>query len=82
LRATRAMDSAGACAERKSTAQTEALVDQLSAAERGEVDSLSQINEFAVSSAERTRLLINGGEFFPALAEQIDPGAQPWGAGR
>ena len=72
LRATRALGSTGAREERKSTAQTEALVAQLSPAERTGVEMLSQINEFAVSSVEQTRLLIDGGEFFPALAERID----------
>ncbi|MEO5717012.1 MAG: PLDc N-terminal domain-containing protein, partial [Chthoniobacterales bacterium] len=72
LRATRAMDSAGSLQERKSTAQTEALVGQISPAERLGVEMLSQLNECAVSSAEETRLLIDGGEFFPALAERID----------
>ena len=72
LRATRAMDAAGAREERRITARTEALVDQLPAAEQPTVDLLSHLNEFAVSSAEQTRLLIDGGEFFPALAERID----------
>jgi len=58
LRATRAMDAAGAREERKSTARTEVLLERLPAAEQPTVDLLSQQNEFAVSSAERTRLLI------------------------
>jgi cardiolipin synthase len=72
LRATRAMDAAGAREERKSTARTEALLERLPAAEQPTVDLLSRLNEFAVSSAERTRLLIDGDQFFRALAERID----------
>lgn len=72
LRATRAMDAAGAREERRSTARTEALLERLPAAERQTVDLLSRLNEFALSSAERTRLLIDGDQFFPALAERID----------
>ena len=72
LRATRAMDAAGAREERKSTARTEALLERLPATERPTVDLLSRLNEFAVSSAEQTRLLIDGDQFFPALAERID----------
>lgn len=72
LRATRAMDAAGAREERKSTARTEALLEQLPAGAQPTVDLLSRLNEFAVSAAERTRLLIDGGQFFRALAERID----------
>lgn len=72
LRATRAMDAAGAREERKSTARTEAFLERLPAAEQPTVDLLSRLNEFAVSSAERTRLLIDGDQFFRALAERID----------
>lgn len=72
LRATRAMDAAGAREERKSTARTEAFLERLPAAEQPTVDLLSRLNEFALSSAERTRLLIDGDQFFRALAERID----------
>ena len=72
LRATRAMDAAGAREERKSTARTEALLERLPVAEQPTVELLSRLNEFALSSAERTRLLIDGDQFFRALAERID----------
>lgn len=72
LRATRAMDATGAREERKITGHTEALVERLPDAEQPIVDLLSKLNEFAVSAGESTRLLIDGDQFFPALAERID----------
>ncbi|MEO5717631.1 MAG: cardiolipin synthase [Chthoniobacterales bacterium] len=72
LRATRAMDALGAREERKITAHTEALVEKLPPTEQPIIDLLSRLNEFAVSAAEKTRLLIDGDQFFPALAERID----------
>ena len=72
LRASRAMDAMGAREERRITAHTEALVEKLSSAEQPIIDLLSRLNEFAVSAAEQTRLLIDGDQFFPALAERID----------
>ncbi len=72
LRATRAMDRAGAREEREITAHTEALVERLPEGEQPIVELLSRLNEFVVSAAESTRLLVDGGQFFPALAERID----------
>ncbi len=72
LRATRAMDEAGAREERTITAHTKALVERLPEGEQPIVELLSRLNEFAVSAAEKTRLLVDGGQFFPALAERID----------
>ncbi len=72
LRATRAMDAMGAREERRITAHTEVLIENLPAAEQPIIDLLSRLNEFAVSAAEETRLLIDGDQFFPALAERID----------
>jgi cardiolipin synthase len=66
------MDATGAREERKITAHTEALVERLPDAEQPIVDLLSKLNEFAVSAGESTRLLIDGDQFFPALAERID----------
>ncbi len=67
LRATRAMDATGARKERPITEHTEALVEKLPPAEQPVVEVLSQLNEFAVSAAEETRLLVDGGQF-----------SQPW----
>ncbi len=71
LRATREMAASGVREERKITARTEALVESLPASERAAVNLLSRINEFAISSAISTRLLVDGAEFFPALCERI-----------
>jgi cardiolipin synthase len=72
LRATRLLDAAGARDERRISAAAEELVGQLTGAERTSVEVLSRLNEFAVSSAEETRLLVDGLQFFPALAERIE----------
>jgi cardiolipin synthase len=72
LRARREMAASGARAERRISTFTRTLVDAVPEADRAVVDLLSQINELAVSSAEATRLLVGGGQFFPALAQRID----------
>ncbi len=72
LRANREMAAAGTREERKITARTRGLVDALPPEERANVELLSRINEFAISSAEDTRLLVDGAAFFPALCERID----------
>ncbi|HEV7868163.1 MAG TPA: cardiolipin synthase [Chthoniobacteraceae bacterium] len=71
LEANAEMASAGTRAERRITPQTQRLVDELPAKEKREVESLSRINGLAISSAEETRLLIGGAEFFAALADRI-----------
>jgi cardiolipin synthase len=72
LRANREMAATGSREERKITARTRALVDALPTDERACVELLSRINELAISSAESTRLLVDGTQFFPALAARID----------
>ena len=71
LRASREMAASGAREERKITARTLELVAALPDEERTQVEMLSRLNEFAISSAESTRLLVDGAEFFPALCERI-----------
>lgn len=71
LRATREMDASGAREERKITARTHALFEQLPVDERPAVKLLSELNEYAVSAVEATRLLVDGAEFFDALAARI-----------
>ncbi len=72
LRASREMAASGAREERKITPRTRALLEALPPEERGAVELLSRINELAISSAESTRLLIDGTQFFPALCQRID----------
>lgn len=72
LRANVEMSRGGKREERTITAATRQLLDSLAAAERGPVETLSRINDLAVSSAETTRLLVDGAQFFPALAARID----------
>ena len=72
LRARREMAASGARSERRVTAFTHALLDELSDPERAAVELLSNINELAVSSVESTRLLVGGAQFFSALAQRID----------
>jgi cardiolipin synthase len=72
LRATREMDASGGRGERRVNADTQALLDTLSGQERAGVELLSQVNEYAISCAEETRLLAGGVEFFAALAQGID----------
>lgn len=72
LRATREMDASGAREERRVSADTRAAVAQLPEAERPPVELLSHLNEYAISSADETRLLVDGANFFAALGERID----------
>jgi cardiolipin synthase len=72
LRATREMDASGAREERRIRADTQALIDSLPEHERAAADLLSQLNDYAVSCAAETRLLVDGGEFYAALAQRID----------
>ena len=72
LRATREMDAAGGREERRVSVDTRAAVADLPESERESVAWLSKINEYAISCAEETRLLVDGGEFFAALAQRID----------
>lgn len=72
LRASQEMAASGTREERKITARTRALVDSLPDTERASVELLSRINEFAISSAVSTRLLVDGTQFFPALCAAID----------
>src|ERR1041385_2228859 len=72
LRANLEMAASGARDERKITARTRALLEALPPEERTAMELLSGINDVAISSAESTRLLIDGASFFPALCERID----------
>jgi len=72
LRATRRMDAAGARGERRINADTRAVLENLPVEERANIELLSELNEYAVSCADETRLLVDGAEFFAALAERID----------
>lgn len=72
LRATRRLDAAGARAERRINADTRAILDSLPEEERKNVELLSESNEYAVSCADGSRLLVDGAAFYAALAERID----------
>ena len=72
LRASREMAAAGGREECKTNARTHALFQQLPERERSAVKLLSQLNEFALSSAEESRLLVDGADFYGALAQRID----------
>lgn len=72
LRATREMDASGARTERRVNADTLAGLEQLAPAERQSAELLSQLHEYALSCADETRLLVDGGEFFAALGRRID----------
>jgi cardiolipin synthase A/B len=72
LRASKEMAKQGTREERKITPRTRSLVDALPDTERSSVELLSRLNEFAISSAISTRLLVDGNEFFPALRQRVD----------
>lgn len=72
LRATREMDASGAREERRVTAETQATVAQLPEVEQRRVEMLSQLNDYAISSAWETCLHVDGANFFAALGERID----------
>jgi cardiolipin synthase len=72
LRATHEMDAAGAREERRVSEDTRALVAKLTPLERVGVELLSQVNEYAISCAEETRLLVDGDQFYAALGQRID----------
>ncbi len=72
LRANREMAASGIREERQITAGTRDLVNALPDGQRAGLELLSRINEFAISSADSTRLLVDGAEFFPALNDRID----------
>ncbi len=72
LRATREMDASGGRGERRLNSDTRALLENLPPGERAGVDLLSRVNEYAVSCADETRLLVDGAAFFAALAQRID----------
>lgn len=72
LRATREMDASGGRGEKRVSADTTAILEALSPHEREAVELLSSINEYAVSCADETRLLVDGAEFFIALMQRID----------
>ena len=58
--------------ERTITAPTRALLEHLPADERIDVETLSRLNDVAVSGAESVRLLVDAGRFYPALYQRID----------
>ena len=72
LRDRREMSASGARAERRITSFTRALLDALPEAEHTAVELLSNINDLAISSAESTRLLVGGAQFYSALCQRID----------
>ena len=72
LRASREMAASGGREERRITAFTRSLLEALPGPERTAVELLSGINDVAVSSAETTRLLVGGAQFFSALCQRID----------
>jgi cardiolipin synthase len=67
LRATREMDASGGRAERRVSADTEASLEHLTPQERQHAKLLLHLHEYAISCAEETRLLVDGGAFFAAL---------------
>ena len=72
LRATCEMDASGGRAERRVNAPTAESLEHLSAAQRRHVELLSRLHEYAITCAQETRLLVDGGEFFAALGQRID----------
>lgn len=72
LRATREMDAAGGREERRISSDTLAAVEHLSESEQQNIALLSKINEYAISCADHTHLLVDGAEFYAALARRID----------
>jgi cardiolipin synthase len=72
LRATREMDASGGRGSRRVNADTEALLQSLPAQERMVIELLSEVNEYAISCADETRLLVDGAEFYTALVQRID----------
>ncbi|MGH8092171.1 MAG: cardiolipin synthase [Chthoniobacterales bacterium] len=72
LRATREMDASGARVERRVNLDTRALLESLPEAERAGVGLLSRLNDYVVSCAHQTRLLVDGADFYEALGRQID----------
>jgi cardiolipin synthase len=72
LRATREMDASGARGERRVNLDTRMLLEELPAEERAGAELLSHLNEYAVSCAEETRLLIDGAQFYDALGRALD----------
>jgi cardiolipin synthase len=72
LRASRVLAASGARADHQISQHTRALVSALPEAERAIAEVLSNINDFAASSAETSRLLVGGKQFFPALGQRID----------
>lgn len=72
LRATRELDASGGREERRISADTRAAVALLPAAGQELVELLSRLNEYAIASADEARLLVDGANFFDALAARID----------
>jgi len=72
LRATREMDASGGRAERRVSADTEASLEHLTPQERQHAKLLLHLHEYAISSADETRLLVDGGAFFAALGQRIE----------
>jgi len=72
LRATREMDASGGRAERRVSADTEASLEHLTPQERQHAKLLLHLHEYAISCAEETRLLVDGGAFFAALGQRIE----------
>lgn len=72
LRATRKMEESGAREERRVMAETRALLADLPPGEQVGVEMLSQVNEYAISCAEESRVLVDGGAFYEALGERIE----------
>jgi cardiolipin synthase A/B len=66
------MDASGGRGERRVTVDTRVLLESLPAQGRTAIELLSEINEYAVSCAQETRLLVDGAEFYSALAQRID----------
>jgi len=76
LRATREMDASGARGERRVNIDTRILLESLPKGERAGVELLSRLNEYVVSCADETRLLLDGAQFYDALAQRIDQAGQ------
>lgn len=72
LRATREMDASGARSDRRINVDTRTLLESLPQGERAGVELLSHLNEYVISCADQTRLLLDGANFYDALAERID----------
>ena len=71
LRAGREMSAAASRGEKQITPKTRELMDDLDPSERATAELLSRLNDISVTTAESTRLLFGGAEFYAELIRRI-----------